>query len=87
MAKVFVMRYNKGKLPPSAITDEFKQQVGGAMEKYLKENPQVKFNGLYVNEEGVGICDWEAPDAESVKKFIDGAGGTYDEIIAVEKVL
>ena len=53
MAKVLVMRYDKGKLPPSALTDEFKQLVGGAMEKYLKENPQVKFNGLWVNEEGM----------------------------------
>ena len=35
MAKVLVMRYNKGKIPPSALTDEIKQQVGGAMEKYL----------------------------------------------------
>ena len=42
MAKVLVMRYNKGKLPPSALTDEFKKIVGGAMEKYLSENPQVK---------------------------------------------
>lgn len=87
MAKVLVMRYNKGKLLPSALTDEFKQQVGGAMEKYLNENPQVKFNGLWVNEEGIGICDWDAPDAESVKKFIDSAGGSYDEIVAVEKLL
>ena len=37
MAKVLVLRYNKGKLPPSAVTDEVKQQLGGAMEKYLKE--------------------------------------------------
>lgn len=87
MAKVLVMRYNKGKVPPSAVTDELKQQLGGAMEKYVKENPQVKFNGLWVNEDGIGICDWEAPDAESVKKFIDSAGGSYDEIVAVEKVL
>ena len=87
MAKVLVMRYDKGKVPPSAVTDEFKQQLGAALGDYLKENPQVKFNGLYVNEEGVGICDWEAPDAESVKKFIDAAGGSYDEIIAVDKLL
>jgi len=87
MVKVLVLRHNKGKLPPSALTDEFKQQVGGAMEKYFKENPEVKFNGLWVNEEGVGICDWDAPDTGSVKRFIDGVGGSYDEIIAVEKVL
>ncbi|MBN2032272.1 MAG: hypothetical protein JW836_03270 [Deltaproteobacteria bacterium] len=87
MAKVLVLRYNKGKLPPSALTAEFKKQVGGAMEKYLSENPKVKFNGLWVNEEGVGICDWDAPDAKSVKSFIDGVGGSYDQIVAVEKLL
>ena len=87
MAKVLVLRHNKGKLPPSALTDEFKDQVGEAMEKYFKENPEVKFNGLWVNEAGIGICDWEAPDADSVKSFIDSVGGTYDEIVAVEKVL
>ena len=87
MAKVFVLRHNQGKLPPSALTDEFKKQVGGAMEKYFKKNPGIKFNGLWVNEEGIGICDWTAPDAESVKTFIDSVGGTYDEIVAVEKLL
>ena len=87
MVKVLVLRHNKGKLPPSALTDEFKQQVGGAMEKYFKENPGVKFNGLWVNEEGIGICDWDAPNAESVKSFIDSVGGTYDEIVAADKVL
>ena len=46
MVKVLVLRHNKGKLPPSVLTDEFKKQVGGAMEKYFKENPGVKFNGL-----------------------------------------
>lgn len=87
MAKVLVMRYDKGKVPPSAVTDEFKKTLGGALGKYLEENPQVKFNGLYVNEAGTGICDWEAPDADMVKKFIDSAGGSYDEIIAVDKLL
>jgi hypothetical protein len=87
LVKVLVLRHNKGKLPPSALTDDFKKQVGGAMEKYFKENPEVKFNGLWVNEEGVGICDWDAPNTELVKKFIDGVGGSYDEIVAVKKVL
>ena len=87
MAKIYVMRHNKGKLPPSALTDEFKTQVGGAMEKYFKENPGVMFNGLWVNKEGVGICDWDAPNAEYVKTFIDSVGGAYDEIVEVEKVL
>ena len=67
--------------------DEFKTQVGGAMEKYFKENPGVMFNGLWVNKEGVGICDWDAPNTELVKRFIESVGGAYDEIVEVEKVL
>ena len=67
MAKVLVMRYDKGKVPPSAVTDEFKQALGGALGKYLEENPQVKFNGLYVNEAGTGICDWKRPTRKRLR--------------------
>ena len=87
LVKVFVLRHDKGKFPPSALTDEVKKQVGEALEKYYKENPGVKFNGLWVNEEGVGVCQWDSPDTESVKRFFDSIGDTYDEIVAVEKVL
>ncbi len=87
LVKVFVLRHDKGKFPPSALTDEVKKQVGEALEKYIKENPEVKFNGLWVNEEGVGVCQWDSPDTESVKRFFDSIGDTYDEIVAVEKIL
>jgi hypothetical protein len=55
--KSLVLRHTNTKVPPAAATDEFKKQLGGAMENYVKENPEVKFNGLYVDQEGVGICD------------------------------
>jgi hypothetical protein len=87
LVKVFVLRYDKGKFPPSALTDEVKEQVGGLLEEYYKENPGVKFNGLWVNEEGVGMCQWDSPDTESVKRFFDIIGETVDEIVAVEKIL
>ncbi len=87
LVKVFVLRHDKGKVPPSALTDETKKQLGEALEKYFKENPEVKFNGLWVNEEGVGFCQWDSPDTESVKRFFDSIGDTYDEIVAVEKIL
>ena len=87
LVKVFVLRYDKGKFPPSALTDEVKNQVGGALENYYKEKPGVKFKGLYVNEEGVGMCQWDAPDTDSVQRFFDSIGETVDEIVAVEKIL
>jgi len=57
------------------------------LENYYKENPGVKFKGLYVNEEGVGMCQWDAPDTDSVKRFFDSIGETVDQIVAVKKIL
>ncbi len=87
MTRVFVMRYNKGKLPPSTITEEMKKEITEKMSEFLKDNPDVKFNGLWVNKEGIGICDWEAPDAETVRKAVEAVGSPYDEVIEVEKIL
>ena len=39
----------------------------------LKEYPDVKFNGTYVDEKGMGICDWEAPNA--VREIVEKALG------------
>ena len=87
MARVFVMRYNKGKIPPSDLTEEMKKDIGEKVGDFLKENPDVKFNGLWVNDDGIGICDWEAPDAETVRTAVESVGSDYDEVIEVEKVM
>ena len=87
MARVFVMRYNKGKIPPSDLTEEMKKDIGEKVGDFLKENPDVKFNGLWVNDDGIGVCDWEAPDAETVRTAVESVGSDYDEVIEVEKVM
>jgi hypothetical protein len=55
----------------------------------LKGYPDVTFHGTYVNEEGVGICDWEAPNAEVVKEIVKRVLGSppTDPTIVVKKVL
>jgi len=42
-----------------------------------------------VNEEGMGICDWEAPNAEVVKEIVEKVLGSppVDPVIVVKKVL
>ena len=69
MAKVLVFHYTaRGKLPklnPNEIEDVKKK-----IEEVLKDYPDVKFNGTYVDEEGMGICDWEAPNADVVKEIL-----------------
>jgi len=87
MVRVFVMRYNKGKLPPDEITGEMKEDIVKKVEDLLKEYPDVKFNGLWVNEDGIGICDWEAPDVDTVKRIVEAVGSPYDDIVEVKKVL
>ena len=87
MVKVFVMRYDTGKLPPASISEETKKDVTEKVGNFLKENPDVKFNGLWVNDDGIGICDWEAPNAEMIKKAVEAVGLPYDEVIEVKKVM
>lgn len=88
MVKVLVIRYTEsGRLKPSDITPEKKEEIVGKVQDFLKANPDVKFNGMYANDDGIGICDWEAPDAETVKKAVDAVGAPYDAVVAVEKVM
>ena len=39
------------------------------------------------DDEGVGICDWEAPDAEAVERIVKELGAPYDEVVAVKQAL
>lgn len=87
MPKILVMRYDDGVLPPGDLTDEKKKEVSEKLEAFLKDNPEVKFNGLWVDDDGYGICDWEAPGIETIEKAIEALGLPHDEIIEVEKVM
>jgi hypothetical protein len=56
MAKVIVFHYiEQGRVPKSS-----KKELEDAMKKFcdvLKDYPDVKFNGTYVNEDGVGLAE------------------------------
>lgn len=88
MAKVVVFHYTEeGRLPK--LSSEELEDVKKKFEEVLKNYPDVKFNGTYINEEGMGICDWEAPDAEVVKEIINKAleSPPHDPTIVVKRVL
>jgi len=87
LVRVLVMRYDKGKLPPASLTEEVKATVGAKVGKFLEANPEVKFNGLFVNKEGIGICDWEAPNAKTVEDAVEAVGIPHDEVIVVERAM
>jgi hypothetical protein len=88
MPKVIVFHFTKeGRLPK--LSRKELEEVRRKFLEVLKEYPDVTFHGTYVNEEGMGICDWEAPNAEVVKEIVKKVLGAppKDPTIAVEKVL
>ncbi|MGP3702951.1 MAG: nickel-binding protein [Candidatus Bathyarchaeota archaeon] len=88
MAKVLVFHYTeKGRLPKLG-----KKELNDVLKKLydvLKDYPDVRFNGTYVDEKGMGICDWEAPSADVVKEIVKKVLGAEpaDPVIVVKRVL
>ncbi|KAF5437505.1 Protein of unknown function (DUF4242) [Candidatus Methanophagaceae archaeon] len=88
MAKVVAFHYtDEGKLPKLN-----KKELEGIMNGFyevLKDYPEVKFNGTYVDENGMGFCDWDAPNAEVVKEIVEKVLGapSNDPTIVVKRVL
>jgi hypothetical protein len=87
MAKVIVFHFTEqGRLPK--LTEEELKNLREKFDEELKNYPGVTLS-TYVDENGMGICDWEAPDAETVKKIVEKVLGSppADPTIVVKKVL
>jgi hypothetical protein len=88
MAKVIEFHFTeKGRLPKISPTE-----LEGFKKKFadiLKDYPDVTYNGTYANAQGMGICDWDAPNAEVVKEIVMKALGAppADPVIVVERVM
>ena len=88
MAKVLIFHYTKeGRLPK--LSKKELEDIVKQLDDVLKDYPEVKFNGTYVDENGMGICYWEAPNADIVKEIIKKVLGAppADPAIVVERVL
>ena len=88
MAKVLIFHYTEeGRLPK--LSKKEQEDIVKQLDDVLKDYPDVKFNGTYVDENGMGICDWEAPNANIVKEIITIVLGAppADPAIVVKRVL
>ena len=85
MARILVIHYTeKGRLPK--LTPEQQEEINERLAKALEENPEVKCKGVYVDAEGIGVCEWEAPDAKIVEKIVrDVIKAPYDKVVLVEE--
>lgn len=81
------MRYSDGVLESDDLTEEKKKEYMKKIDAYLKEHPDVKFNGTWLDGDGWGYDEWEAPDTKTVTEALAEAGMECDEIIEVEKVM
>ena len=88
MVKVIVFHYsNEGRLPK--LSKEELAELANKFYDALKEHPDVKYNGTFVDDYGRGICEWDAPNVEAVNEVIEKGLGKppIDGTIAVKRVL
>jgi len=69
------------------LDEKAKEELLKRAQEVLRKYPGVQYKGTFVDEEGVGICDWEAPDAATVEKIVKELGAPYDKVVAVKQVL
>lgn len=88
MAKVLVFHFTENGMLP-ALSKEEADGITSKIAAELKNYPEVKFNGTFVDGNGKGICDWEAPNAEVVNEIVEKVLGVppADGAIVVTKVL
>lgn len=88
MAKVLVFHFTEnGRLP--ALSKEEADGITSKIAAIIKDYPGVKFNGTFVDENGKGICDWEAPNAQVVNEIVEKVLGAppADGAVVVTKAL
>ena len=90
MARIITMRYSEeGRLPDA--TEEQLADLQQHVVETVAEYDDVEFLGTFANEEGMGICEWDAPDVETVEAIYEESGAIdvapSDEIIEVQQIL
>ena len=84
MARVLVIHLKK---KVTKLDEKAKEELKKKVEGTLKNYPNVQFKGTFIDENGVGVCEWEAPDATTVEKIVKELGVKYDKIVEVKQVL
>ena len=86
--KVIVFHYTeKGKLPK--LTDQDLNNLKAQLSEELKNYPGVTYNGTFVDQDGRGICDWDAPNKEVVAEILEKVLGEkpIDGLALVHQIL
>lgn len=75
----------KGRLPK--LSPEQAAALKEGMGKALAATPGITYNGtMFDPGTGIGVCDWEAPDAATVEKMLKELGVPFDAVVPVQKL-
>jgi len=92
MAEVILFHYEKNRLPKLS-QEELKKVRDGFLEELKNYPPGIRVD-TYVDENGIGICDWGVPEeienpVKTVRKIVEKVLGKSpaDPVIKVKKVL
>ena len=88
MPPIIVFHFtDEGRLPK--LSEEELRDIRSKFLEVLKGYPEVTFYGTWVDEEGRGVCLWEAPSPEVVKEIVEKVLGSppVDPVILPKKVL
>lgn len=90
--KVILFHVDKNILPDLSA-EELREVRDGFLEELQNYPPGIRVD-TYVNDKGVGICDWEVPEeidnpVETVEEIVENVLGEppADPVVAVNKVL
>lgn len=91
MARIITMRYSEQGRLPDATREQLEELQANVVETVAEYDDDVEFKGTFANADGMGICEWEAPDVATVEEIYEKSGAAEmapsDEIIEVEQVL
>lgn len=88
MAEIIVYHYSeKARVP--ALSPQQAKEIRAKFDEVLKDFPGVIFHGVFVNENGQGICRWDAPDVATVVEIVTRVDGhpPVDGAVAVKQIL
>jgi hypothetical protein len=88
MAKIIVYHYS----PAARVPELSPAQCAAIRQKFdvvLRDYPGVVFQGVFVDVNGQGICEWDAPSVAVVNEIITKVDGhlPVDGAVAVRKII
>lgn len=88
MARIITFHFSPEARVPT-LNEEQCLEIRARFENVIRGYRDVVFHGVFVGEDGRGICEWDAPSVETVNEIITKADGhpPLDGAVEVRKLL